>query len=125
IYMPKKAFNNLNIQRQKEGEKLFVNPRNAAAGSVRQLDSKVTASRKLAFYAYSSSEEDGMGLSHSALLKRLAALGLPVCDETTVVHSEKGIFDFYQKLLKKRDKLPYDIDGMVIKVDDVILQKQL
>jgi DNA ligase (NAD+) len=113
-------------------EKTFVNPRNAAAGAVRQLDPAIAAKRPLSFYAYGLGEvvgwgADNVGLpaSHSGLLDALAAMGLPVSDERAVVQGAEGLVAFHSAVGGKRDALPFDIDGVVYKVDDRALQRQL
>jgi len=127
VLMYKRDFATLN-QRQREAEaKEFVNPRNAAAGSLRQLDSRITASRPLRFCAYGIGETSGAALpgKHSALLDWLAELGMPVAKERAVVIGVAGLMDFYRKLGAGRAELPYDIDGVVYKVDDIRAQEEL
>ncbi len=144
VFMPKTSFNMLNAQAKKRGEKSFANPRNAAAGSLRQLDSKITSKRNLAFYAYSlgfvgqlnlgADSLDGPGVeltkkffanSHFRRLCQIKALGLPMCPEVRLLASEQECDDFYQGILTKRDELSYEIDGTVLKVDDIALQEKL
>lgn len=131
VFMPKAGFEQLNINAKKKGEKTFVNPRNAAAGSLRQLDPKIAASRPLAFNAYSlgvvEGEVEGKGLSnsHAENLQKLKQWGLPVCADVTVAMGYQGCLDFYEQIGKRRDSLSYDIDGVVYKVDDLALQKTL
>ncbi len=127
IYMPKKAFKKLNQQAEKKGEKIFANPRNAAAGSLRQLDSKVTASRPLAFYAYAFGKiSQAMTIStHAGILKKLRIWGFPVSNEVKVVRGIEACQAFYNTLLKKRELLPYEIDGTVYKVNSLLQQKVL
>lgn len=127
VFMPKAGFEKLNELALKKGEKVFVNPRNAAAGSLRQLDSKITATRPLSFYAYSVGVVDGATLSesHYERFLQLKGWGLPMCPETRLVGSLDDVKAYYQDILVRRDKLPYEIDGVVIKVDDVALQEQL
>ncbi|SGY86556.1 DNA ligase [Moritella viscosa] len=131
VFMPKVGFEQLNINAKKKGEKTFVNPRNAAAGSLRQLDPKIAASRPLAFNAYSlgvvEGEVEGKGLSnsHAENLQKLKQWGLPVCADVTVAMGYQGCLDFYEQIGKRRDSLSYDIDGVVYKVDDLALQKTL
>ena len=122
---------------KKRDEKVFANPRNAAAGSLRQLDSKITAKRNLAFYAYSlgfvgeynSDTEQATDLiqsffanSHYQRLCQIKALGLPMCPEVRLLESENDCEAFYQDILQKRDGLSYEIDGTVLKVDDIAQQ---
>ncbi len=140
VFMPKASFDALNTLAKKRGEKGFANPRNAAAGSLRQLDSKITAKRNLAFYAYSLgfvgklSDEGGESTdltteffdnSHHERLCQLKRLGLPMCPEVRLLESEQGCDAFYQDILEKRSALSYEIDGTVLKVDDIALQKRL
>jgi DNA ligase (NAD+) len=119
-------------QRQRErGEKEFVNPRNAAAGSLRQLDARITAQRPLRFYAYGiGAFERGAGDSdipatHATLLDWYARLGLPVCAERAVVRGAQGLLEFFARMGAARPQLPYDIDGVVYKVNDFALQQRL
>ncbi len=139
VYMRRDDFEALNerqrerIARGDKGEKTFVNPRNAAAGAVRQLDPAIAAQRPLSFFAYGLGEvrgwggDDNAGLParHSALLDALAAFGLPVCAERAVVAGADGLVAFHQRVGALRDSLPFDIDGVVYKVDDVALQRRL
>ncbi|WDE03251.1 NAD-dependent DNA ligase LigA [Thalassomonas viridans] len=135
VFMPKASFETLNAQAIKKGEKTFVNPRNAAAGSLRQLDSKITAKRNLAFYAYGigyvgETAENILGEawlegSHYQRLEQLKTLGLPMCPEVRLLASEDECEAFYQDILNRRDELSYEIDGTVLKVDDIALQEQL
>lgn len=127
VFMPKAGFEKLNEQALKKGEKVFVNPRNAAAGSLRQLDSKITATRPLSFYAYSVGVVEGATLSksHYERFLQLKGWGLPMCPETRLVGTLDEVKAYYQDILARRDELGYEIDGVVIKVDDVSLQEQL
>lgn len=140
VFMPKASFDALNTLAKKRGEKGFANPRNAAAGSLRQLDSKITAKRNLAFYAYSlgfvgalptDSDEsldltnDFFANSHHERLCQLKRLGLPMCPEVRLLESEQACDAFYQDILAKRSALSYEIDGTVLKVDEIPLQKRL
>lgn len=128
VYMPKAAFVALNKQADALGEKLFANPRNAAAGSLRQLDSHITAKRRLAFFAYSvvGQKTDKEPLkTHSASLDFLKKLGFPVCPENKVVVGVEGCLQFFNGLQKKRGSLPYEIDGVVYKVNDFAEQLTL
>ncbi|WP_109478625.1 NAD-dependent DNA ligase LigA [Paraburkholderia sp. C35] len=118
VLMFKRDFDKLN-QRQREAEQReFANPRNAAAGSLRQLDSKITAQRPLSFFAYGIGVLDGteMPATHSELLDWYHEMGLPVNTERAVVQGAEGLLGFFHKVGEKRDKLPYDIDGVVYKV---------
>ena len=124
VYMPIAGFNELNKTCIKNNEKPFANPRNAAAGSLRQLDPNITAKRPLAFYAYGCTSELACG-NHSDMLAKLKTWGIRVCSLNKVVTNTQGVIDYYQELLEKRDSLPYQIDGMVIKVNDFAFQKKL
>lgn len=127
VFMPKAGFEALNARALKKGEKQFVNPRNAAAGSLRQLDSKITAQRPLAFYAYSVGVIEGgeLATSHYQRFLQLKGWGLPICPETKLVTSLAEVKAFYQDILQRRQSLAYEIDGVVIKVDDIQLQERL
>ncbi|KJY81689.1 NAD-dependent DNA ligase LigA [Vibrio galatheae] len=127
VFMPKAGFEKLNEQALKKGEKVFVNPRNAAAGSLRQLDSRITAKRPLSFYAYSVGVVEGARLStsHYERFLELKGWGLPMCPETKRVNSLEEVKQYYLDILQRRDALAYEIDGVVIKVDDIALQEQL
>lgn len=125
--MPKAGFDKMNEQAIKKGQKPFVNPRNAAAGSLRQLDSKITATRPLSFYAYSVGVVEGGTLSesHYERFLQLKSWGLPMCPETQKVEGLENVFDFYRNIQTIRDDLPYEIDGVVIKIDDIAIQEEL
>jgi len=127
VFMPKAGFEKLNRRARDLGEKTFVNPRNAAAGSLRQLDPKITAQRPLALYCYAVGVVEGRSLpkTHSEMLELLKTWGLPVCAESNVAVGVDGCLEFYKDILKKRDHLAYDIDGIVYKVNRFDLQKQL
>ncbi len=126
IYMPLKSFNQLNKEALANGTKTFVNPRNAASGTLRQLDPKITASRALEFYSYSAIiPKQLQPKTHSELLVNLKTWGMRVCDLIKQVSDVEGIKNFYQTLMKKRDGLPYEIDGLVIKVDHFEAQEKL
>ncbi|MCE9679578.1 NAD-dependent DNA ligase LigA [Shewanella sp. AS1] len=129
VFMPKAAFEALNEKALQKGDKLFVNPRNAAAGSLRQLDSKITASRSLAFYAYALGvvEPDSWPLenTHYAQLMQLKAMGFPVSSEVKVCQDVPTIQAYYQDILARRGDLAYEIDGVVLKVNEIALQQQL
>jgi len=126
VYMRKDRFEELNRQREAESEPIFANPRNAAAGSLRQLDPSVTASRPLAFFAYSIGAADGFKPSSQwDLLSRLRGLGFPVCDMARRVNGMDAVMEQYHRMLDSRDKLPFEIDGMVVKVDSFALQREL
>ncbi|MCR9315728.1 NAD-dependent DNA ligase LigA [Vibrio alginolyticus] len=127
VFMPKAGFEKLNELARKKGEKIFVNPRNAAAGSLRQLDSRITASRLLSFYAYSVGVVQGAELaaSHYERFLQIKSWGLPMCPETKRVESLADVKAYYQDILQRRDALPYEIDGVVIKIDDIAVQERL
>jgi len=127
VFMLKRDFEVLNrLQRAKE-EKEFVNPRNAAAGALRQLDSRITASRRLAFFAYGLGAAEGVpALSrHSELLDFLADQRFPVAPMRDVVKGTAGLLDYYGRVAMTRERLPYDIDGVVYKVNDLSAHEQL
>ena len=119
VYMPKAAFAALNAAAERDGGKIFANPRNAAAGSLRQLDPAITASRKLSFYAYGIGAHDGFALpaSYSALLAQYAAWGVPVCPLQQSLASVAAATAYMADLGQKRHELPYEIDGVVYKAD--------
>jgi len=127
VYMPKAGFERLNEKARANDEKTFVNPRNAAAGSLRQLDSKITASRPLEFCCYSLGRAEGgdMPDRHSEILKQFAFWGFIVNPEMKVVKGIEGCLEYYDALAQKRNDLSYEIDGIVFKVDDLALQQQL
>ncbi|MEW6764284.1 MAG: NAD-dependent DNA ligase LigA [Pseudomonadota bacterium] len=127
VYMPRKGFDDLNARLEKAGEKVFANPRNAAAGSLRQLDSRITATRPLSFFAYGWGEVDGLELPerHSAMLARLREWGLPVNPLNAVVRGAAGAHAYAAGILGKRDGLDYEIDGAVFKVDRLADQQAL
>lgn len=128
VLMLKRDFEKLNRLQRDKNEKEFANPRNAAAGSLRQLDSRITASRRLAFFAYGVGRVQGGALprdKHSKLMDYLVQLRFPVASERKVVQGIKSLLDYYRCIGEKRDSLPYDIDGMVYKVNDFGLQEKL
>tara|TARA_R110001599_G_scaffold159052_1_gene346084 strand:+ start:111556 stop:113637 length:2082 start_codon:yes stop_codon:yes gene_type:complete len=135
VMMYKEDLQKLNARQRDAGQKEFANPRNAAAGSLRQLDSRITAQRALRFFAYgigaleggldATSEAIEMPTSHSALLDWYQTMGVPVCAERAVVKGAQGLLDFYQDIGSKRAQLPYEIDGVVYKVNDATQQRQL
>ncbi len=127
IYMPKAGFNALNEKARAAEEKLFVNPRNAAAGSLRQLDSRITASRPLEMCAYSVGWIDGGELpeTHSGILAALKTWGFLTNRETQVAKNIQEAMGFYRRIGEKRDALAYDIDGIVFKVNSRQLQDTL
>ena len=126
IFMKLKDFKQLNQDREKEQLSLFANPRNAAAGSIRQLDPKVTAKRRLDIYCYGVGEVTGSPFqSHSEILKALPNFGLKVNPTFKKCKGVKTILSFYHQAIRDREKLPYEVDGIVVKVDDLTLQKRL
>ncbi|MBI3995189.1 MAG: NAD-dependent DNA ligase LigA [Nitrospirae bacterium] len=127
MLMFKRDFERLNAEQALKGEKLFVNPRNAAAGSLRQLDPRITATRRLAFFAYALEGAEGLNLpkTHSALLEYLVTQRFPVCVERKVVRGVQGLLDYYHSIGEKRETLPYHIDGVVYKVNDLRRQAQM
>jgi DNA ligase (NAD+) len=127
VFMPKAGFNKLNQLAKDNGEKEFANPRNAAAGSLRQLDPQITATRPLNFYGYAVGVIEGGALAatHYEILQRLKDFGLPVCNEIKRVRGIKACMSYYRDILARRDALPYDIDGIVYKVNDIGLQGRL
>ncbi len=127
IFMPKKGFEELNERVRRKGEKTFANPRNAAAGSLRQLDPKITASRPLSFYAYGWGElsVEKLGDSYSGVMEVIRSYGLPVSPELKVVSGLQGCLDYFAAMSEKRDSLDYEIDGVVFKVNDLEQQQRL
>ncbi len=127
VFMDHADFEGLNQRQAARGDKVFVNPRNAAAGSLRQLDPKVTATRPLRFFAYGWGEvSEPLLPTHSEMLDWIAALGLPVNQaEHALVQGTEGLLQFYQRVGQKRASLAYDIDGVVYKVNSLAAQKTL
>lgn len=126
VYMLKKVFDQLNQKREQNGEELFRNPRNAAAGSLRQLDSKIVGKRKLSFFPYSIVEAEKYGITtHSGALDFLEANGFHTNPERRVFATIKEVIAFIEGWTEKRVQLPYEIDGMVVKVNSLALQKKL
>ncbi|MDX9842176.1 MAG: NAD-dependent DNA ligase LigA [Aquabacterium sp.] len=130
VYMRRDDFEALNERQRARGEKTFVNPRNAAAGAVRQLDPAIAAQRPLSFFAYGLGEVQGWEVpaTHSAMLDALQAMGMPVCEHRTVAlgaTGPDGLVAFHQRMGALRDSLPFDIDGIVYKVDSRALQERL
>ena len=127
IFMRRDEFEKLNERQRAAGEKVFVNPRNAAAGFVRQLDPRITASRPLFCYAYGLGEVEGWELppTQSAILDALQALGLPVSQERRVAQGADGLLAFHARIARERDALPFDIDGVIYKVNALALQRTL
>ncbi|MDI1259034.1 NAD-dependent DNA ligase LigA [Aquabacterium sp.] len=130
VYMRRDDFDKLNERQRDQGGKTFVNPRNAAAGAVRQLDPNITVQRPLSFFAYGLGDVQGWNVppTHSAMLDALQAMGLPVSDERLVAQGADGpagLIGFHQAIGAKRDQLPFDIDGIVYKVNRRDLQDRL
>jgi DNA ligase (NAD+) len=127
VFMPKAGFAAFNEQARERGEKTFVNPRNAAAGSLRQLDPKLTAARPLDIYIYSVGFNEGGSLPdrHSEILDQLQQWGLKTCPERKVVSGVQGCLDYYNDIGSRRGSLRYEIDGVVYKVDSITEQQQL
>ena len=124
-YMPRSSFLSLNEQKEKNGEQLFANPRNAAAGSLRQLDSKLTAKRKLDIFLYSVNDLTEIeASSQSEALNNLDELGFKTNKERETFDDIEGVLSFIENG-QKRNQLPYDIDGIIIKVDDLSQQEEL
>ncbi|ANK65002.1 DNA ligase (NAD(+)) LigA [Loigolactobacillus backii] len=125
-YMPKKAFADLNARREANGEENFANPRNAAAGSLRQLDSRVAASRQLSTWLYTLTTFDDLEVTTQAeALKTLAELGFKVNSNYHVCHTMDEVSQYIDQYQKQRDELDYGIDGIVLKVNDLALQRQM
>jgi DNA ligase (NAD+) len=125
-FMPKQSFAALNREREEEGQPLFANPRNAAAGSLRQLDSAVTASRKLDFFAYQLLEADRWGVAaQTEVLARLREWGFKVNPEFRLFDDIEAVIDYCLSMEDKRHSFSYDIDGLVVKVDDFAQQREL
>jgi len=134
VLMFRRDFERLNATQRTVGDKEFANPRNAAAGSLRQLDSKITAQRRLRFFAYgvaalappaSGAKAAHLPVTQSGLLDWLQGLGLPVCEHRGLVKGMGGLRDFYERMAQRRDALPYEIDGVVFKVDDFGQQQRI
>jgi len=128
VYIPKADFIKLNELAAKNGEKIFVNPRNAASGSLRQLDPNVTAKRPLQIFCYvvaRTSSDYKLPSKHSIILEHIKEWGFRVNDEIKVVKNIEGCLSYYQEMEKKRQKLPYEIDGVVYKVNSIHLQQEL
>lgn len=127
VYIPKADFEDYNAKARERGEKTFANPRNAAAGSLRQLNPEVSASRPLAIYCYGIGACEGYKLpnSHLEQLNLLREFGFRVSSETKKAVGIEGCLDYYQHMLAKRSQLPFEIDGVVYKIDSIPLQQQL
>jgi DNA ligase (NAD+) len=127
VYMSRKDFTRLNERQEAAGLRTFIKPRNTAAGAVRQLDPAMTAQRPLRFFAYGIGEigDWKVPASHSAMLDALEAFGLPVDAHRCVVRGASELIAFYESVTRTRDKLPFDIDGVVYKVNSLALQREL
>ncbi len=128
VFMTHENFQQLNVDQRNSGDKEFANPRNAAAGSLRQLDPKITAQRSLSFFAYGIGELvplQWLPKRHSELMDQMIAMGLPVCEDRCIAHGINELLQFFQKIQASRDQLPFDIDGVVYKVNTYRLQQQL
>jgi DNA ligase (NAD+) len=129
VIMTRDGFASLNLRQAQEGKKVFANPRNAAAGSLRQLDSRITAARPLLFFAYSlglvENEKIPLAQTHSGRLKQLSEWGLPLSQELDVAVGAMQCLAYYKKIGERRDNLNYDIDGVVFKADSIALQQEL
>lgn len=127
IYMPKAGFEAFNAKMRAVGEKTFVNPRNAAAGSLRQLDPRLTAQRPLDIFCYAIGLVEGGAMpdTHFAILQQLKGWGFRVCMEIEQVQGVEGCLGYFQHIGAKRSRLPYDIDGVVYKVNDLAMQQEL
>ncbi len=128
VLMLKEDFKELNQYQRKKNEKVFVNPRNAAAGSLRQLDPKITTTRRLTFFAYGIGEYKGEGIprdTHSNMMRCIASYGFPIAKECDVVRGVAELLTYYKKILDSREQLPYDIDGVVYKVNSIAQQERL
>ncbi len=127
VYMPLAGFAEYNERAKEEGDKVFVNPRNAAAGSLRQLDPRITARRPLEFCCYGVGlvEEGSLPDTHSGILEQLGEWGFRTNAETAVVEGVEACIERYEQLLERRNTLSYEIDGIVFKVDEIALQREL
>jgi DNA ligase (NAD+) len=127
VYMSRRDFERYNEKQREQGLPTLVNPRNGAAGSIRQLDPALAARRPLSFFAYGLGETRGWAqpATHGAVLDALAALGIPVSDVRAVVHGAAGLVEFHRRIAARRDSLPFDIDGVVYKVNSLALQAEL
>lgn len=127
VFMPHEGFERLNQQALEKGEKTFANPRNAAAGSLRQLDPKITSKRPLALNAYGIGIAEGVDLpnTHYDRLQWLKSIGIPVNPEIRLCNGTDEVLDFYRDIQNKRSSLGYDIDGTVLKINDIALQEKL
>ncbi len=127
VFMSRPDFERYNARQRALNRATLVNPRNGAAGSIRQLDPKIAAQRPLSFYAYGLGETQGWALptTHAGVLDALAVLGLPVCEQRVVTAGAEGLIAFHERIRAARDSLPFDIDGVVYKVNSLELQQRL
>ncbi|MFK5895219.1 MAG: NAD-dependent DNA ligase LigA [Pseudomonadota bacterium] len=129
VYMPKKGFKKLNQQQIEKGEKTFANPRNAAAGSLRQLDPSIAANRPLAFYCYGIGQienpQSPLKQEYFSLLHQLQQWGIRICPEIKLLDNWQGCIRYYENILSKRSDLPYEIDGVVFKINNFSQQQQV
>ena len=126
IYMTRADFERMNERQRAAGERTFVNPRNAAAGGVRQLDPRMTAKRPLTFSAHGFGRVEGAVFERqSDFLDAVEKLGLPVNRDREVVRGAEGLIDYHRRIAQRRERLPFDIDGVVYKVNDLQLQREL
>jgi len=126
VFLPLKAFQRLNAEREEEGEPPFANPRNAAAGSLRQLDSRITARRPLSIFCYGPGRVEGFEFrDQQGFLAAVSGWGLPVNPQIRKVSGVDGVLGYYREMAEKRDTLDYEIDGVVVKIDSFTLQREL
>ena len=127
VFITQSSFEKMNKDARKNGDKVFANPRNAAAGSLRQLDPRVTARRELTFRCYGTGVIEGIDfpLTHIERLKLLNEFGFPICNKTKICYGYNEVVEFYNKIGHERDKLGFDIDGVVVKVNAINLQEKL
>ena len=126
VFLPLEAFQRMNREREENGEEPFANPRNAAAGSIRQLDPRITARRPLAIFSYAPGALKGMEFtSHDQFLKTIGQWGLPVNPLTRKVRGLDAVYAYHREMEEKREALPYEIDGVVVKIDSFSLQREL
>jgi DNA ligase (NAD+) len=126
VFLPLQAFRKMNLDREEDGEDPFANPRNAAAGSIRQLDPRITASRPLSIYCYAPGKVEGFEFhSQTAFLSAIRQWGLPVNPLIRRCFGVSEVGDYYREMAEGRDSLPYEIDGVVVKVDSFALQREL
>ncbi|MGB0496149.1 MAG: NAD-dependent DNA ligase LigA [Kangiellaceae bacterium] len=131
VFMPKSSFEELNKKAIENGDKTFANPRNAAAGSLRQLDPNITAKRKLSVYFYAlgnavfNESTNNLAHSHFDRLQQIQSWGLPICEEIELRQGKDACLEYFEKIGEKRSELPYEIDGIVYKIDSILQQEKL